>query len=67
MVSSTPAKTGRPIAVHKTARGEKVVGLFRLKDGRWRASGPEKWTFSERDEDLPSHASALGRRRRTSG
>lgn len=52
MVNSTPKKSGRPQAVHKTASGEQIVGLMRLADGRWRASGPEKFTFSERDEQL---------------
>ena len=48
----TYVKRGRPTAVHKMADGTKIVGLMRLKDGRWRASGPEKYTFSERDERL---------------
>lgn len=43
---------GRPIAVYtpKVVKTRPVVGLMRLKDGRWRASGPEKYTFTEPDE-----------------
>lgn len=52
MVTSTHRKTGRPKAVYTTRNGDKIVGLFKLADGRWRASGPEKFTFTERDEDL---------------
>jgi integrase len=43
-------KAGRPKHIHRTANGTQIVGLMRLKDGRWRASGPEKFTFSEADE-----------------
>jgi len=52
MLKTPSKKTGRPIAVYKTASGTRVPGLMRLKDGRWRASGPEKYTFSEPNEDL---------------
>jgi integrase len=52
MVSSTSKKAGRPIAVYHPRSGPPVVGLFKLSDGRWRASGPEKYTFSEPDEQL---------------
>ena len=52
MIRSTPKKTGRPIAVYRTADGTQVVGLWRLTDGRWRASGPERFTFTEPDERL---------------
>lgn len=45
-------KGGRPVAIYRPARGLPVVGLSRLADGRWRASGPERWTFSEPDEAL---------------
>src|SRR5436305_13666155 len=43
---------GRPTAIYtpKTFKSKPVVGLMRLKDGRWRASGPEKYTFTEHDE-----------------
>lgn len=51
MVKST-SRRGRPTAVFRPKRGEPVVGLMRLGDGRWRASGPEKYTFSEPDEAL---------------
>lgn len=54
---SSPVKStsgrGRPKAVYRPKLGgDPVVGLMRLKDGRWRASGPEKYTFSEPDEKL---------------
>jgi hypothetical protein len=49
---STLVKRGRKMAVHTAANGDRIPGLMRLKDGRWRASGPEKFTFSERDERL---------------
>ena len=49
---STLVKRGRPVAIHDAANGDRIVGLMRLKDGRWRASGPEKFTFSEPDERL---------------
>ncbi|MGC4033090.1 MAG: hypothetical protein QM754_15410 [Tepidisphaeraceae bacterium] len=52
MVKSTSGR-GRPKAIYRPKRkGDPVVGLMRLKDGRWRASGPEKYTFSESDETL---------------
>lgn len=51
MVKST-SNRGRPVAVHRPKIGDPVVGLMKLGDGRWRASGPEKYTFSERDEAL---------------
>src|SRR4051794_12183900 len=43
-------KTGRPKGFHRLADGSRVEGLVRLKDGRWRVSGPEKITFTEPDE-----------------
>ncbi|HWE01334.1 MAG TPA: tyrosine-type recombinase/integrase [Tepidisphaeraceae bacterium] len=43
---------GRPVAVHRPKIGDPVVGLMKLGDGRWRASGPEKYTFTELDEGL---------------
>jgi integrase len=53
MVTSTKNKTGRPIAVyHPTFPSDPIPGLMRLKDGRWRASGPDRYTFTERDEKL---------------
>lgn len=52
MLTSTPKKAGGPTSVHKTAKGDQVARLMRLEDGRWRASGPEKFTFSEADEEL---------------
>jgi integrase len=48
----TKTRRGRPQAIFRPKVGEPVVGLFRLADGRWRASGPEKYTFSESDELL---------------
>ena len=51
MIKST-TRRGRPTAIYKPSRGDPVVGLMRLGDGRWRASGPEKYTFSEPDEQL---------------
>ena len=48
---TTPsAKRGRPLAVHKMANGSQIPGLMLLADGRWRASGPDKFTFTEPDE-----------------
>lgn len=52
MLRSTNRKPGRPTAHFRTRNGDRIEGLMRLKDGRWRASGPEKFTFTERDEDL---------------
>src|SRR4051812_41813152 len=52
MLSSTPRKTGRPIGFHRDRHGTRHDGIMRLKDGRWRASGSEKFTFTEPDEDL---------------
>jgi integrase len=52
MISSTARKTGRPIKVHKDRHGNQIEGLQRLKDGRWRAYGKERFTFTEPDEDL---------------
>jgi hypothetical protein len=49
---NTPFKRGRPTAVYKTSWGEQIHGLMRLGDGRWRASGPDKFTFSESDERM---------------
>src|SRR3954469_15453867 len=43
-------KAGRPQHIHRTANGTQIPGLMKLKDGRWRASGPDKFTFSEADE-----------------
>lgn len=44
-------KRGRPTAVYHPSDGsDPVVGLMRLTDGRWRASGSEKYTWTERDE-----------------
>lgn len=52
MVTSTK-KTGRKTAVYyPKSGGGPVIGLFRLGDGRWRVSGPIKYTFSEPDEQL---------------
>src|SRR5687767_316421 len=50
MLSTTKKKQGRPQAVYRTSWGDQVPGLMRLADGRWRASGPEKYTFTESDE-----------------
>jgi integrase len=33
-----------------TMKSDPIVGLMRLQDGRWRASGPEKYTFTQPDE-----------------
>jgi len=49
---SSVVKRGRHTAVYTAANGDQIVGLMRLKDRRWRASGPEKYTFSEPDEKL---------------
>src|SRR5687767_14907134 len=52
MVKST-SNRGRPKAQYKPKLGgDPIIGLMRLKDGRWRASGPEKFTFTEPDEKL---------------
>lgn len=43
---------GRKKAVYHpvSIKCDPVIGLMRLKDGRWRASGPEKYTFTRADE-----------------
>ena len=46
------AKKGRPTAYHRTSWGEKVDGLKRLADGRWKVSGPPVLKFTEPDERL---------------
>jgi integrase len=51
MIKST-SRRGRPLAIYHPKIGEPVVGLMRLADGRWRASGPEKYTWTESDEAL---------------
>ncbi|MDB5295633.1 MAG: Tyrosine recombinase XerC [Phycisphaerales bacterium] len=51
MVRST-AKKGRPQASHRTSWGERVDGLTRLADGRWKVSGPAAVKFTEPDERL---------------
>ena len=52
MIKST-SNRGRPKAIYKPKLGgDPIVGLMRLKDGRWRASGPAKYTFTEPDEKL---------------
>jgi hypothetical protein len=52
MVKNTSSR-GRPKAIYfPKLGGDPVVGLMRLGDGRWRASGPEKYTFTEPDEKL---------------
>ncbi len=52
MVKST-SNRGRPTAVYRPKLGgDPIVGLMRLKDGRWRASGQQKYTFTEPDEKL---------------
>ena len=43
-------RRGRPTAVYRTADGTQIPGLMRLADGRWRASGPEKHTYTALDE-----------------
>lgn len=48
----TLVKRGRPTAIVTLADGTRVAGLMRLKRNRWRASGPEKYTFTEPDERL---------------
>lgn len=45
-------KNGRPRAVYRASWGERVPDLYKLSDGRWRLSGPEKTTFSEADERI---------------
>jgi integrase len=52
MLTSTLRKPGRPTAHYRTRSGKRIDGLFRLGDGRWRASGPERFTFTEPNEDL---------------
>lgn len=52
MITSTPKKSGRPLGYFRDRHGNRIDGLMRLKDGRWRASGPERFTFTERNEDL---------------
>jgi integrase len=51
MVKSA-TRRGRPTAVHHPKVGDPIVGLMKLGDGRWRASGPEKYTWTEPDETL---------------
>lgn len=52
MITSTHKKSGRPLAFYRDRHGNRIDGLMRLADGRWRASGPEKFTFTEPNEDL---------------
>lgn len=49
-ITTTPAKRGRPTAVYTDRNGNHILGLMKLQDGRWRATGPDKWTFTEPDE-----------------
>ena len=51
MLNST-AKKGRPTTHHRASWGEKIQGLSRLADGRWKVSGPPVFKFTERDERL---------------
>jgi integrase len=51
MLRST-AKKGRPQASHRTSWGERIDGLSRLADGRWKVSGPTPIKFTEPDERL---------------
>jgi integrase len=51
-MQSATKKMGRPTAYHRTAWGENIQGLRRLKDGRWRTSYPNQITFSEPDEHV---------------
>src|SRR5258706_13719746 len=48
---STPCSNPTPVVavqrVHYPKIGDAVVGRSRLGDGRWRASGPERYTFSK--------------------
>lgn len=45
-------KKGRPQGFHRTSWGERIHGLTRLADGRWKVSGPKAVKFSEADERL---------------
>jgi integrase len=46
------AKKGRPTAYYRTSWGEKIDGLARLADGRWKVSGPDATKYTEPDERL---------------
>jgi integrase len=46
------AKKGRPTAYYRTSWGEKIDGLARLADGRWKVSGPDAVKYTEPDERL---------------
>jgi integrase len=51
MLKSTKRKTGRHRGYHTDRHGNKIDGLTKLKDGRWRTSRPFRYTFTEADED----------------
>ena len=48
----TLAKKGRPIGFHRTSWGDRIDGLTRLADGRWKVGGPKPVKFTEPDERL---------------
>lgn len=48
----TLAKKGRPVGFHRTSWGDRIDGLTRLADGRWKVSGPKPMKFTEPDERL---------------
>src|SRR5688500_1140810 len=48
----TSAKKGRPIGFHRTSWGDRIDGLARLADGRWKVAGPKPVKFTEPDERL---------------
>ncbi|HEY0009879.1 MAG TPA: hypothetical protein VGB55_14215 [Tepidisphaeraceae bacterium] len=53
-------KKGRPQAFYRTSWGDRIDGLTRLADGRWKISGPKAIKFTEPDERM---AIAIFRRR----
>lgn len=67
MLPSTPSRRrGRPFAQHRTASGDNIIGLKKLKDGRWRISATGE-VFSEADESLAvaRFEAAIARQRST--
>jgi len=51
MITSS-RKLGRPTGFYRASWGERIDGLARLGDGRWKVSGPKPVKFTESDERL---------------